>query len=533
MTDYGNWDQENGYIDAASISRDGTRIAFWHYKYSATEGNLRVVNADGTGERVLLRGDDLNRGWGIPQDWSPDGKFIALELEGTESETLGRGVMDFALVPVDGGEVRIVKTAPFVGRHRPKLAFSPDGRYLAYDFPPRVGTRQTNLYVLPVGGGEETVIAEHSARDTFAGWTPNGDILFLSDRTGTIGLYRVAVEDGQQSGEPQLLKDGVGAIGSFGVDAEGAFYYSDRRVERNTYFAAIDFATGRLLSQPENVTDRFQDSVSTPSWSHDGRYFSSVRHRSGGAASTVIIRDVASGEERELLPAVTLDERRSKARWHPDGTSLLAIGSKDDRRGLYRINVDTGEATFVAGTSSFESADWSADANWLFYGGGDGRNSMIRRSLETGDERELYRGVSRSRNYRVSPDGRLIVFVQRPADPDNSGTLRVVPTDGGGFNEIFSRPRGTNRFSFSTLGTAWSKDSRYVLFVMDQVEGPGDGSSALWVVPAEGGEGQRTELVLSSRIGEISFDPNSDQFAFSTESATTEFWAMENFLPAP
>ena len=215
VTDYGNWDQENGYIDVSAISRDGQRIAFWHYKYSATEGNLRVVNADGTGEQVLLMGDDFDRGWGIPTDWSPDGRFIVVQLEGENLPRGGPGVIDFALVPVDGGEVRVVKTSPLAGRHRPKLVFSPDGRYLAYDFPPQVGTRQTDLYVLPVAGGQETAVATHPARDTFVGWTPNGDLLFLSDRTGTIDLYRVAVENGRQSGEPQLLKDGAGNIHSF------------------------------------------------------------------------------------------------------------------------------------------------------------------------------------------------------------------------------------------------------------------------------------------------------------------------------
>jgi hypothetical protein len=51
-------------------------------------------------------------------------------------------------------------------------------------------------------------------------------------------------------------------------------------------------------------------------------------------------------------------------------------------------------------------------------------------------------------------------------------------------------------------------------------------------VPAEGGEARRTELVLSQRIGEVSFDPDSERFVYSTESRRTEFWVMENFLSA-
>ncbi|MCP5109382.1 MAG: tetratricopeptide repeat protein, partial [bacterium] len=102
VTDYGNWSNENGYIDQSVISRDGKRIAFWHYKYSAVEGNLRVVGADGKGERVLLKGDDFNRGWGIPTDWSPDGKYVAVRLMGRSPNAAAeRGGIDFALVPAD------------------------------------------------------------------------------------------------------------------------------------------------------------------------------------------------------------------------------------------------------------------------------------------------------------------------------------------------------------------------------------------------------------------------------------------------
>lgn len=274
------------------------------------------------------------------------------------------------------------------------------------------------------------------------------------------------------------------------------------------------------------VTDRFQDSVSMPSWSDDGRYFSYVRHHDGGAAPTVIIRDVASGDERELLPAMTLDGQRAKVRWHPDGRSLLAVGTQRDQRGLFRISADTGAAALVDGTAGLGVLDWSPDATWLFYSGGDGGNSMFRRNLETGDEQTTYVGGDRrTRSYRVSPDGSRIAFVQRP-------TLRVVPTDSGPFREIVSRQSQPGAFSFSSLNTAWSKDSRYLLFVTEGGGGAGEDRSALWIVPAEGGEAQRTDLVLPSRIGEISFDPNSDRFAFATDAQRTEFWVMENFLPA-
>ena len=505
VTDYDG----SAFAGRAAISRNGKRLAFWHHR-GDIDGNLRVAGADGTGERVLLKADDFNRGHGVPEDWSPDEKYVAVRLYGqSPTAAAERDGVDFALVPVDGGEVRVLRTLEAAGS-KGKLIFSPDGRYLAYDSPPRVGTRQTDLYILAVSDGRETAIAPHPAGETFVGWTPNGEILFLSDRTGAIGLYRVAVENGRQSGEPQLLKDDVGDIKPLGVTAAGSFYYSDTQPIRNSYFASIDFSTGKLLSKPERVTGRFEDSVSMPSWSQDGQYFSYLRHRSGGAAPSVVIREVSSGKERELLPAVALQERGAKLRWLPDGKSLLAIGAKDDQTGLFRISIDTGAATLVHEVEwlqYYSSGDWDPDANWFFYPGGENRRSILRRNLQTGEERAIYSGEFRLRNHRVSPDGSLIAFVRR-AGEGIPNKLGVVSTDAGSFREIFSQQPESDRFCFSSLGTAWSKDSRYILFVRDQ---PRDGKS--------GG------------IGEISFDPNSDRFTFSTESSKTEYWVMENFLP--
>ena len=43
-----------------------------------------------------------------------------------------------------------------------------------------------------------------------------------------------------------------------------------------------------------------------PSWSRDGRHLCYLLHRPGGATPTLVIRETASGEERELLPAAVL-----------------------------------------------------------------------------------------------------------------------------------------------------------------------------------------------------------------------------------
>jgi tricorn protease-like protein len=125
------------------------------------------------------------------------------------------------LLPAAGGEPRVVKTAQYTRRYRPRIVFSPDGKYLAYDYPARKELAQGDIFILPVEGGAERVVAAHPAQEQLVGWTPDGSILFSSDRTGVVGLYRVRVNEGRQSGDPDLLRPGIGNVFSLGITRGG------------------------------------------------------------------------------------------------------------------------------------------------------------------------------------------------------------------------------------------------------------------------------------------------------------------------
>lgn len=59
------------------------------------------------------------------------------------------------------------------------MAFSPDGRYLAYDLAAGEKTSQWDIYVLAVDGSREVPAEVHPADDTLPGWTPDGSRLLF------------------------------------------------------------------------------------------------------------------------------------------------------------------------------------------------------------------------------------------------------------------------------------------------------------------------------------------------------------------
>jgi Tol biopolymer transport system component len=522
VTDYGKWDDEKGDVDIGAISRDGKQMAFWHYHSSAGRGEVRVVGVDGKNARTVYRpkeSDTLWAEWGVPTDWSPDGKWIVARIERAKSSGAGtEGTTDFVLLPAAGGERRVVKTVEFTRGYNPRIVFSPDGRYLAFDYPQRKGLAQGDILILPVEGGTERAVATHPAGETLVGWAPDGSIVFLSGRTGTPGLYRVRVTDGQQAGEPELLRPAIGNLTLLGIPRSGNLYYSQQVSESNAYIASLDFATGKMVSPPERVTQRIQDATAGASWSADGRKLAYLH------LGRVAIREEGHSEERVLLPAAQLGGiGGSKARWHPDGRSLLARGTKDDKSGLYRIDAATGEASLVwQGT---DIADWSADGRWIFRLGGHERRSILRIDTATGEEKVIHTGVpgdTASLRYRVSPDGRWLAFRRGRPGPDPHDDLMVVPTEGGPARQLAE----LFPLAYVPLGIVWSADGRWVAGAQEQ-----KGESALWVVPAEGGQPRQTDLIVKGSLSGLHVHPDGKRIAYSVSSTRREYWVMENFLP--
>ena len=166
------------------------------------------------------------------------------------------------MVSVPAGSVRVLKTLGL--RALGKMSFSPDARYIAYDFPPKDDLKERDILLLPVDGSRETPLVQHPADDIVLGWAPDGkSLLFASDRTGTWDVWRVQIVGGNSPGSSELVKKDIGRITSLGFTQKGSFYYSLSIAMQEIYIATVDLAQGRILTPPAAVSRRFLASIST------------------------------------------------------------------------------------------------------------------------------------------------------------------------------------------------------------------------------------------------------------------------------
>ena len=304
--------------------------------------------------------------------------------------------------------MRVLKTLDW--RAPIGASFSPDGRYIAYDFPPQEDSPKRDIFLLAADGSQETPLIEHPANDLFPFWAPDGKrILFSSDRTGSLGAWLIQVADGKPLGSPEFVKADLGQD-PLGFTRNGAFYYGLTNSVNDVYTATLDLATGTLLSSPTKVsrreTTRDLGLNFAPDWSPDGQYqaYFSQRGRRRVDPLMIVIHSVDTDEVRDLLPQLPYIQEYRGLRSSPHGQSLLVSGGDNKGRyGFYRIDAQTGEATPVVQSDlhirSYAHPKLSPDGRAIFYHRRESitnKYSIVVRNLESGEERELLHAVDPS-----------------------------------------------------------------------------------------------------------------------------------------
>jgi Tol biopolymer transport system component len=511
-------------VEFSAISPDGKEVVYnWFNKDGSPD--LRIVGVDGSAPRILYSDKGALP---APGDWSPDGKYILTSIYREPSS------FQIALISVADGSMRVLKTLDWFPTNG---KFSPDGRYIAYDLAQQQDSGNRDIFLLAADGSREIRVVEHPADDQLLGWTPDGNhILFASDRSGSMSAWAIRVADGKPQGSPELVKSDIGQVIPIGFTRAGSFYYGLVTGTSDIYTADFDPATGKVVTQPENGTQRFVGSNSSPAWSPDGQYLAYISHNRHWLANqrpeVITIRSLKTGEERELPPKLSF--LWGPLRWAPDGRSILASG-KDWKvqHGLFRVDAQTGEVTPVLlwGDAEISNPAWFPDGKRLLYRRGESgtrAETILVRDLGTGREKELFRSAAGVKidDIALSSDGQQVALTLLEKET-RSSVLKVLPVAGGDANELV-RAKEPEVISGDAL--SWSSDSRYIIFGKATSQ---EGKTQLLAISPGGGEPHALGLAMHF-VRDVSFHPDGHRIAFETspgEGNKIEVWVMENFLP--
>ncbi|MFC2156607.1 tetratricopeptide repeat protein [Acidobacteriota bacterium] len=515
-------------------SPDSKQIVYWWENDEEKYYNIRVIELDSKEIRTLLHVGYYDS-WILPCGWTPDGKHILVRVNGKK--------IKFGLLSVADGSLQIIKELDLLAsKNRPGfIQFSPDGQFIAYDFQQNSDSLYHDIFILSSDGKLNVPVAVHPSHDYFLGWAPDGKkIFFASDRTGSMGLWYIPVENGKQCGDPILVRGNIGTIKPLGQTQDGSFFFNTGKggVPYDIHTATIDNETGDVLTPPKKLTLSYQGNNSSPALSPDGKQLAYISRQGIMNTQTLCIYSMETGRIRTLPD----NNNVYRPRWSSDGHFIFLSTSDGGRQ----VDMRTGEFSPVSWRSLEQSNEMnitapivSPDNNYLFYLWFDRDNTVthvMAVDLKTEKEKEIFSIPLYLFNMALSPDGQKLALMcsENPFEhKQKKHMLKIIPTVGGEVEEVHSFEQ---EGGWGLVDVAWSPDGRHVFFSKLSSEQTGDKPFdwELWKVPVDGARAEKTGLKMRG-IPTLSVHPDGQQIVWGShslgENPVSGVWVMENFLP--
>jgi len=265
--------------------------------------------------------------------------------------------------------------------------------------------------------------------------------------------------------------------------------------------AVVAYGGPNRYTNNDRIDRHMLPAVSTgpldPAWSPDGRWIAlSMRGdiwkvpAAGGEAVAL-----TQGPRYHFEPA-----------WSPDGKRLALTIDIDGNLDIGIVSADGGDVQRLTTDAGVDvEPTWSPDGRSIYYVSGRGERGfhIFRHDLESGKDEQVASGIQPA----ISPDGKLLAYVDRVNGKLGSGGLWVKPLPDG-------EPRLVQYEETEyRMKPVWTPDGTALYYVSDEA-----GSNDVMLVDARGGNPQQITADAGDEYAP-SPSPDGSRFAFVSNRA--------------
>ncbi|HEX6550407.1 MAG TPA: S9 family peptidase [Gammaproteobacteria bacterium] len=331
---------------------------------------------------------------------APDGRQLAVIVSRPDWKN-DKSKSEIDLVDVTSGAIRVL-TYNREGLGSPR--WSPDGTRLAF-LAKDAETKQTQIYVMPMNGGDAVRVTDSKQGVDEFSWSPDGkQLAFVSQ-------------------DPPVNEKAVKAHDDVFRVTDGNFLIRAAIAPWHLWVVASTGGTAKRLTHGDFSLQTDQEGATPLVWSHDGKRIIFTEFPGpywGPSFHSVIAEiDASGGVPHTLVPEQTASDFAYAPR--NDDFAFLRPRNGDQNNGnavYVSVNGELRDAT-AALARNLNSFAWLPDADGLLLSGEDGTHSVLWKQPLRGPARELDTGdVNVGSDVSVSGNGVLAFTGSTSMHPD-------------------------------------------------------------------------------------------------------------------